>query len=71
LDLINAPSPLAPSAIKSASENAQIKTVSRTYFLVKPWRITKAFWAPIAIIKDSPARKPGRTAIILKDRAVL
>ena len=57
--LIKAPRPLAPRAISSASEKAHIKTVSKTNFLVSPCRITKAFWAPIAMINESPDSNPG------------
>lgn len=56
---IKVPNPPVPRKMRAASEAAQIATIRRMCCLISPWRITKAFCAPIAIIRDKPVRKPG------------
>jgi hypothetical protein len=52
-----------PRKISSASDAAQIATTRRTWDLAKPCRITKAFWAPMAMMRERPVNRPGRNAI--------
>jgi hypothetical protein len=60
------PSPPVPRKIRSASEAAQMRTTSKTWDRERPCLITKAFWAPMAIMSERPVKKPGRSAITLE-----
>ena len=55
-----APKPATPAAIRSASDSAQTRHTANTCWRSSPWRRTKAFWAPMATIRLSPRRNPGR-----------
>ena len=55
-----------PRKIRNASDAAQIRTTSKTWERERPCLMTKAFCAPIAIMRDRPVRRPGRSAITPK-----
>ncbi|CAM5474301.1 hypothetical protein SVIOM74S_03462 [Streptomyces violarus] len=38
-------------------------TTARTAWRRMPWRRTKAFWAPMATMRDSPVPKPAAPAV--------
>ena len=50
--------PVIPITINKQSDKAQNKETKKTCFWSMPCLKTKAFWAPIAIINDSPRKKP-------------
>jgi len=54
------PSPATPAAISNASERAQIRHRIKTYWRNSPCLKINAFCAPIAIINESPRKKPVR-----------
>ena len=57
--------PTIPKKIKIVSANEQYKDVNKTCFLIKPCLNTNKFWAPIAIIKDEPRKKPVKIGSII------
>ena len=60
------PSPPVPRKMRKASDAAQIRTTSKTWERERPCLMTKAFWAPMAIMSERPVKKPGRSAITLE-----
>ena len=57
------PSPPVPTMMRRASEIAQTKTTRVTWLRSSPCLMTKAFWAPIATMRDKPVKKPVMSAI--------
>src|SRR5690606_2628593 len=49
--------------MSAASDRAQMPTTARTAWRRTPWRSTKAFWAPMATIRDSPVPKPAAAVV--------
>src|SRR5699024_8720899 len=62
--LMIVPSPATPAVISSASDKAQIKQMIKTCWRNSPWRNTKAFCAPMAMINEAPSKKPETAAEI-------
>src|SRR5262245_53997971 len=64
----SAPTPPTPSAIRTASEIAQIATTASTEWRRMPCRSTNAFCAPMATINDrlvpNPATPASRASLI-------
>src|ERR1700730_12471321 len=49
---------VTPRAIRAASDRLQARLTAKTCAPMRPWRRTKAFWAPIATIRLRPVRRP-------------
>ena len=57
--------PVIPRMISKESAIEQNRAIKKTCCLRTPCLKTKAFCAPIAIIKDSPRKKPVKNAVII------
>jgi len=58
------PSAPVPTLMRMMSDAAHTATIQPTWVPRKPLRNTKAFWAPMAMIKDKPAPNPAAAAAI-------
>ena len=60
--------PITPMQIKKASESEQNRATLKTCLPSIPCLKTKAFWAPIANIKEIPRKKPVKKADVIADK---
>jgi hypothetical protein len=68
--LTSTPKPKTPAVINKASETAQTEHKIKTCRFSNPALKIKAFWAPIATIKESPKPNPAKKVFIVKSETL-